>query len=407
MKTFIDPNLLHRLRVGPLAPYLDAYLKHIEQEGFLPSSAPMQMYAIARFSKWPCDPPFDLRQLDEATIKRFLKRDPGVVHSGESATLPRLLAMLRRIGVTLAKVPEPGNCQERFVDDYRHYLLQERGLAETTLVYFVRFAELFLYDRFGNGDLNLSELCAKDVTDFVLNRAQQLSPGRAKLLVTALRSVLRYMRHQGEISIDLARCVPPVAIWSLSPLPKFLPAGAVQRLLDHCERETAQEKRNYAVLLLLARLGLRACEIVALELDDIDWDNGRVTIPGKGGRLAQMPLPFDIGEAIALYLRFGRPCCACRRVFLRHRAPVRGFAHSTTVSTIVRRALIDAGVDSARKGAHLFRHTLATDLLRQEFSLDEIGDLLRHQSPNTTALYAKVDLIALRSLALPWPGGAR
>jgi len=116
-------------------------------------------------------------------------------------------------------------------------------------------------------------------------------------------------------------------------------------------------------------------------------------------------LPSDVGEAIAVYLRFGRPCCHCRRVFLRHRAPIRGFAHSITVSTIVRRALIQAGIDSARKGAHVFRHTLATDLLRQQVSLDEIGDLLRHQSPNTTALYAKVDLTALRSLALPWPGG--
>ena len=407
MKTFIDPNLLQRLRVGPLGPYLDAYLKHIEQEGFLPSSAPMQMYAIARFSKWLRDRQFDLHKVDEATVSRFLKRDPGVVHSCESATLRRLLAMLRQIGVTLAKASEPGTCHQRFIVDYRRYLLRERGLAEATLVYFVRFAEQFLSARFGQGDLNLSELCAKDVTDFVQSRANKLNPGRAKLLVTALRSLLRYMRHQGQISVDLARCVPPVAMWSLSTLPKFLPAGTVQQLLDHRERETPLGRRNYAVLLLLARLGLRACEIVVLELDDIDWDNGRITIHGKGGRVAQMPLPCDIGEAIASYLRCGRPCSTCRRVFLRHRAPVRGFAHSITVSTIVRRALIDAGIDSARKGAHLFRHTLATDLLRLEVSLDEIGELLRHQSPNTTALYAKVDLTALRTLALPWPGGAR
>ena len=407
MKTFIDPNLLHRLRVGPLAPYLDAYLKHIEQEGFLPSSAPMQMYAIARFSKWLRDRQFDLYQVDESAVNRFLKRDPGVVHSCECATLRRLLAMLRELGVTVAKASEPTTCRERFLDDYRRYLCRERGLAEVTLEYFVRFAEQFLSARFGSGDLNCSELCAKDVTDFVQNRAYQLSPGRAKLLVTALRSLLRYMRHQGDIGLDLARCVPPIAMWSLSTLPKFLPAGTVQQLLDHRERETARGKRNYTVLLLLARMGLRACEIVALALDDIDWDNGRITVHGKGGRLAQMPLPSDVGEAIASYLRFGRPCCTCRQVFLRHRAPVRGFAHSITVSSIVRRALIDAGVDSARKGAHLFRHTLATDLLRQNVSLDEIGELLRHQSPNTTALYAKVDLTALRTLALPWPGGVR
>jgi site-specific recombinase XerD len=345
--------------------------------------------------------------VDEASVEGFLQRDPGIVHSGEAAPLRRLVAMLRKIEVTLAKPPEPRNCLQQITDEYRRYLIQERGLVEATLVNYVPFAEQLLFNRFGNGDLNLAELSVTDITKFLQDRAHQLSPGRAKLLVTALRSFLRYLQHQGEILVDLARCVPPVATWSLSTLPKFLPAGAVQRVLDHCDRNTTVGKRNYAVLLLLARLGLRACEIVALNLEDIDWDKGRITIRCKGGRWAQLPLPDDAGEAIALYLRSGRPRCTCRRVFLRHRAPMRGFAHSITVSTIVRRALIHAGVDSARKGAHLFRHTLATDLLRQGASLDEIGELLRHQSPNTTALYAKVDLTALRTLALPWPGGAR
>jgi site-specific recombinase XerD len=407
MQTFVDPNLLERLHVGPLAPHLDAYLKHIQQEGFLPSSAPMQMYAIARFSNWLHDRRLDLHQVNEATVERFLQRDPGIIHSGEAAPLHRLLAILRKIEVTPAKPPAPVNCRQRFVDEYRHYLLQERGLAKTSLLNYVPFAEQLLTDRFSESALNLSELTAQDVTKFLQDRARQLCPGRAKLLVTALRSFLRYLRHQGQISVDLAGCVPSVAAWSLSTVPKFLPAGTVQQILDHCDRNTPEGKRNYAVLLLLARLGLRACEIVALSLNDIDWDNGRITIRGKGGRWAQLPLPVDVGEAIAIYLQSGRPRCVCRQVFIRHRAPLRGFAHSITVSTIVRRALIRARIDSVRKGAHLFRHTLATDLLRNGASLDEIGELLRHRSPNTTALYAKVDLTALRTLALPWPGGVR
>jgi site-specific recombinase XerD len=408
MQPFIDPDLLDRLRVGPLASYLDAYLKRIEQEGFLPSSVPMQMYAIARFSNWLSTWQLALHLVDDAVVERFLQRDLNLAHSGESAPLRRLLAMLREIGVTPAKPPEPRNCQQRFLDEYRRYLLHERGLAESSLLNYVPFAEQLLFNRFGQSDINLQELTATDVTKFLQDRALQLSPGRAKLLVTALRSFLRYLRHQGEISLDLAGCVPAVAAWSLSTVPKFLPAGTVQRVLDHCERNTPDGKRNYAVLLLLARLGLRACEVVALSLDDIDWDNGRLTIRCKGGRWAQLPLPADVGEAIAIYLRSGRPhCVVCRHVFLRHRAPIHGFAHSITVSTIVRRALIRAGIDSVRKGAHLFRHTLATDLLRQGASLDEIGELLRHQSPNTTAVYAKVDLPALRTLALPWPGGVR
>lgn len=205
----------------------------------------------------------------------------------------------------------------------------------------------------------------------------------------------------------MAGCVPAVALWSLSTVPKFLPAGAVQRLLTRCERKSPHGKRNYAILLLLARLGLRACEVVALNLSDIDWKNRGITVRGKGGRRAQLPLPVDVGEALALYIRSGRPCCKCARVFVRHRAPIRGLAYSGALSSIVRRALIRAGIDSARKGAHLFRHTLATDLLRQGSSLEDIGKVLRHQSPNTTAVYAKVDLTMLRTLALPWPGGAQ
>jgi len=367
----------------------------------------MQLYAIARFSNWLHMSQLGLHQVDEATVERFLKRDPEVSHGGEPAPLRRVLAMLREIGVTAAKTPSPRNRQQQLIDEYRRYLLQERGLAESSVLNYVPFAEQLLSNRFGESDLNFPELTATDVTKFMQDRVLQLNHGRAKLLVTGLRSFLRYLRHQGEISVDLARCVPPVAVWSLSTLPKFLPAGTVQRVLDHCGRDTPDGKRNYAVLMLLARLGLRACEIVSLGLDDIDWDNGRVTIRCKGGRWAQLPLPADVGEALATYMRFGRPTCACRRVFLRHRAPIRGFGHSITVSTIVRRALIGAGIDSARKGAHLFRHTLATDLLRSGAALDEIGEVLRHQSPNTTALYAKVDLTALRTLALSWPGGVR
>jgi site-specific recombinase XerD len=407
MQTFIDADLLDRLRVGPLAPHFDSYLRRIEQEGFLPSSVPMQMYAIARFSNWLQIVRLDLHQVDESAVERFLKRDPNIVHSGESAPLRRLLALLREIGLTAARPLESRNCQQRFIDEYRRYLRQERGLAETTLTNYVPLAEQLLSIRFGLSEMNLSELTARDVTKFLQDRARQLNPGRAKLMVTALRSFLRYLRYRGEISVDLAGCVPPVAAWSLSTVPKFLPAGAVQQVLDHCERETPNGRRNYAVLLLLARLGLRACEIVALSLNDIDWGNGRLTIRCKGGRWAQLPLPADVGEAIANYLRFGRPLCVCRNVFLRHRAPIRGFTDSTTVSSIVRRALIRSGVDSVRKGAHLFRHTLATELLRNGASLDEIGELLRHRSPNTTAVYSKVDLTALRTLALPWPGGAR
>jgi integrase len=245
------------------------------------------------------------------------------------------------------------------------------------------------------------------VTSFITLQVSRLSRGRAKSLVTALRSYLRYLLQQGEITVALAGCIPSVANWSLATTPKSLPAGTVQRVLEQQNQTTPLGRRNYAIMLLLARLGLRAGEVVRLNLEDIDWENGVIRIRRKGGRWTPLPLLNEVGEALAAYLHSGRPQSSCRRVFLRHRAPVSGFAHTITVSSIVRRLLIRTGVDSARTGAHLLRHSLAVDLLRKGASLDEIGDVLGHRSQNTTAIYAKVDLAALRPLALAWPGGAQ
>ena len=190
-------------------------------------------------------------------------------------------------------------------------------------------------------------------------------------------------------------------------LPKFLPACSVRKVLQRNKGKTPIRSRDYAILLLLARLGLRAGALVALNLEDIDWEHARITIRAKGGHQVQLPLPADVGEAIAHYLRHGRPCCSSRRVFLRHRAPRTGFTKWKGISSLVVRALERAGVSSARKGAHLFRHSLATEMIRRGASLDEIGDLLGHQSPETTMIYAKVDVPALRTVALSWPGGAQ
>jgi len=407
MQSIIDSKLLERLRVGPLAPYLDVYLRRIEQDGFLPSSVPCQLYAIARFSKWLQQEGVRREDIDESRVRRFLDRDPGVVHYPEPASIRRLVLILRGMGVLKAAPPPVLTSVQRYVTEYRRYLVDQRGLSESCLPNYISFVEQFLSERFGENKPCLMELCASDVTTFVRNQAGKLSPGRVKLLVTALRSFLRYLLHQGQTTVDLAGCVPAVACWSLSEIPKSLPAGTVQRILRQQDRTTAVGCRNFAILTLLARLGLRAGEVVALNLEDLDWECGVIKVRRKGGRWTQLPLPTDVGEALATYLRSARPRCSSRRVFLSHRAPIRGFAHTITVSSIVRRTLLRAGVESTRTGAHLFRHTLAADLLRNGASLDEIGDVLGHRSPNTTALYAKVDLAALRTIALPWPGGAR
>jgi site-specific recombinase XerD len=407
MQTIIDSTLLERLRVGPLSPFLNIYLTRLEREGFSASSVPCQVYAIARFSRWLEQNHVLLEDLDEARVQGFLGRDPGVVHHGERSTIWRLVLVLREVGVLRAKQPATRTAVQRHVAEYRRYLIQQRGLADSCLPNYTSFVEKFLSDRFAETEPCLVNLCSADVTSFITLQVKQLSRGRCKLLVTALRSYLRYLLHQGDITVALAGCIPSVATWSLATTPKSLPVETVQRVLEQQNRTTPLGRRNYAIMLLLARLGLRAGEVVRLNLEDIDWENGVIRIRRKGGRWTPLPLLNDVGEALATYLHSGRPQSCCRRVFLRHCAPVREFAHTITVSSIVRRLLIRTGVDSARTGAHLLRHSLAVDLLRKGASLDEIGDVLGHRSQNTTAIYAKVDLAALRPLALAWPGGAQ
>jgi site-specific recombinase XerD len=224
-------------------------------------------------------------------------------------------------------------------------------------------------------------------------------------MVTSLRSFLRFLHHHGVVDIDLAGAVPGVANWRLSQLPATLSPQQVKRLLDCCDRSGATGSRDFAILLFLARLGLRAGEVVAMTLDDFDWQVGEFVVRGKGDRQERMPLPQDVGSALVHYLRQVRPACPTRRVFVRMKAPLCGFSGSAAICDVVRRALARAGFNPAFKGAHLLRHSLATNLLRDGASLDEIGQLLRHCQPDTTRIYAKVDIRALRAIAPPWPGG--
>jgi site-specific recombinase XerD len=264
----------------------------------------------------------------------------------------------------------------------------------------------FLVERPDNHVLRFDKLRPTDLHGFIVRGAQRRSLGRAKLAVTAMRSFLRFLQQRGILAIDLAAAMPGVANWRLSHLPKTLPPHQVEQLLASCDRDTPAGQRDYAILLLLARLGLRGGEVVAMTLDDLVWECGEIVVRGKGQRLARMPLPPDVGSALANYLRYVRPACATRRVFIRMLAPLRGLRGPSTICCIVRRALKRAGVTSDFKGAHLLRHSLATDLLRRGASLDEIGQLLRHSQPITTQIYAKVDIAALRSIGLAWPGAA-
>jgi site-specific recombinase XerD len=310
--------------------------------------------------------------------------------------------------IAAEKIPAPRPTPvERCAQAFEHYLREERVLATATIINYVPFIRGFLKNRFGHGTVKLSRLCAGDVVRFVQRQAPRLHPKRAKLLTTALRSFLQYARYRGEVTVDLAAAVPVVANWSMTSLPRAIGTDQVRQLLASINRSTAVGRRDYAILLLLARLGLRSGEVACLELDDIDWNVGQLSVRGKSGQRSELPLPAEVGKAIVAYLRRGRPDSASRRVFLRAKAPIRGFRGASGVGSIVRHSLIRAGVKAPTHGAHQFRHGLATEMLRQGASLGEIGEVLGHHHAQTTKIYAKVDINALRTLALPWPGGAR
>jgi site-specific recombinase XerD len=397
---FRDPRTVQRLHEGPLGPYIDTFAAEMHAEGYRQESAELQIRLVADFSHWLAKRGIAAAEITTDLLPSYLRSRARYRRPGRSdrAGLKRLWNLLLRQGV-IPKPPSPAPTPAaQLQDTFRRYLQEERALAPATVVSYLAFVGEFLTARFGAGPVDLAALRAADVTGFVQRRAATLRNKRVQLMTTALRAFLRFARYRGELPADLAACVPAVANWSLSTVPRARPPDQVERVLAACSRQTAVGRRDYAILLLLARLGLRAAEIVRLTLEDLDWQAGVLTVRGKGGCASHLPLPVAVGEALAAYVRDGRPCAPSRCVFLRGRAPAVSFKGSPAIDCVVRRALARAGIEAPRKGAHQFRHSLACQLLRQGASLAEIGELLRHRSPQTTALYAKVDLAALAPL---------
>ena len=406
-------DTVQRLRSGIIGSQLDSFAAHLAESGYAAATARAQLTLIGDLSQWLTRRRCGIHELNDELVGTFVKgrKRRGRLHRGHAATLHQVLAHLRARGVVPSPAPvideSPlGQLQRQ----YEQYLTAERGLAPATVTKYGGVLRWFLSDRFGDGLLTPSALDVSTITTFVIRHAHTMSPGHAKNMVAALRSICHFLWQRGAIDRDLAAGVPRMPDWRLATIPKYLGPEEVERLLQACDLQAAVGRRDHAILLLLARLGLRAGEIIALELDDIQWRAGEILVRSSK-RLPQdrLPLLTEVGEALATYVRRDRPSHRTRRVFLCMKAPRRGFSHPSTVSTIVRRALARAGLSPAVKGAHLLRHSLATRMLRQGASLPEIGLVLRHRTVQTTEIYAKVDLAGLRALAQPWPqmGGAR
>ena len=405
-----QPQDLVPLRSGPLAPHLDGFATLLVRQGYSRHRCRSKLHLVANLSQWLADQGIGLEQLDERQSAAFLEarwrtysRD-----GGESCTLKLLLQHLRQTGlIPLPRVPSARNSVDRLVGDYEQFLLQQRGLLRGSVSVYLGVLRRFLKHRFSDGQARLRQLRAGDAADFILQASARYGRRSLQSATKVLRSFFGFLLQEGRIRRPLANAVPKVAARGLAELPKSLDVVQIRRLLRSCDQRRRTGRRDYAVLLLLARLGLRAGEVAQLRLEDLDWRAGEVSVRGKGGRVDRLALPHDVGRAIAHYLKTRRSIESSRQVFLRCKAPYQGFAGSGSVAGLVRRALARAQLDPPHKGAHLLRHGLAIRMLRGGASLAQIGQVLRHQGAQTTQIYAKVDLKVLRRLAQPWPGGAR
>lgn len=388
---------------GPLATFASGFAVELSRVGYTENSAADQVRLLAHLSRWLAGEGFTAAQLTPEAADTFLvaRRAEGYTLWLSRKALAPLLTYLRGIGAVPPAPVAVLSPTERVLARFRDYLTSERGLtAEAAQGYAYAVVPFLRTHERPDGSLNLEALSPRDIAAFVVANVPGRRLGSAKLVVTSLRSLLGFLYVDGLIAQSLTSAVPSVAGHRSAGIPRAMGADQVQQLLDSCDRDTVVGRRDFAILTLLARMGLRAGEVRALELDDIDWRAGEIVVRGKGNRRERLPLPVDVGQALADYLRHGRPAADSRRMFLRVRAPRQPLS---SLSAIVIGAAQKAGLSPI--GVHRLRHTAATEMLRVGASLSEIGQLLRHRSALSTAMYAKVDRVALRELARPWPGG--
>jgi integrase/recombinase XerD len=308
----IDSGTLEALTGGPLAAHLKTYAQRLHDQGYAVQTGQLQLRMLGHFNRWLQSNCLATDEINSSTLERYIRsrRKAGKLRAGDATVLARMLRMLRPGQVEMASSP-PSACQI-VLRQFQHYLRQERGLSDATITCYTPVVSAFLAECFPADIPDFHQISASDVTEFVQRQAERITTKHARNVVTALRSFLRHLLHRGAIDTDMAACVPTIATWSLSSVPKFLPAKQIQHVLDCCDRDTAIGKRDYAIPLLLARLGLRAGEVVALRLEDVDWEAGLITVRGKGKRGVQMPLSVEVGAAMADYLRQSRPDCSSR-----------------------------------------------------------------------------------------------
>lgn len=390
---------------GAMGPFIEGYRAWLTKRGYSPGTVIHLLAMAGALGRWMDTRGIVVGDLNRPVIAEFrsARHAVGMRCVPGAHGLDRLLESLGQQGVLAVSVPNAGPVEE-LVQRYRRWLVGERGLAEATVERYVKLARLFLTQRSTGSVRCVESLTGTDIVAFLLQESERLSVGSVKGRVAELRSLLKFLYLQGLTPRPLATVVPPVAGWRDTGVPKAIPAADVQLLLGSCDRSDAVGVRDFAMLMLVARLGLRSAEVARLELGDIDWRGGQIILRGKASRQEGMPLPVDVGEALTAYLSQARPSTRIRQVFLAAKAPMRPIPPGL-VSDVTHRACDRAGLP--RIGAHRLRHSLATEMLRRGATIIEVSQLLRHRDLATTAIYAKVDDTALRAVAQPWPGAQR
>jgi site-specific recombinase XerD len=397
---------ISQLKLDPLGPYVDEFIKLLRNRGHSPGIISRKLFLVSEFNRWLIGKKIELKDLDHPKICQFIlfrkKQISSFIDGGDNATLNLLINILREHKAIPLKPPESGPI-ELLLKDFTNYLFEEKGITLSTVRYYTWNVRKFLIFKYNKQNrLDFNDLGARDIHEFLLDNIKNRNRGYVKLICTSLRAFFRFLLFKGEISRDLSMHVLTVANWRNTSIPYYLKPHEIQMLLESCNLETFIGKRNYAILLLLARFGLRGCEIANLTLDDFDWGNAEMIIHSKGKK-SGFPIHEDIGKAIADYIKDGRPKCSTRRLFIRSYPPYKGFKNSSTVGAIVRSAIRYTGLKPPKAGCHLLRHTAANQMLRGGASLFQIGKILRHENVNTTSYYAKVDFQKLRTIVQPWP----
>jgi site-specific recombinase XerD len=396
---------------GSLRPVIDAFAKELKAHGHTQLTVSGYEDAARHFAEWLRRCKVELSQVSKDVVERFARhrcRCPGARRQDRLS--PKYVRRVRRFirflverGIVTAIVPRVRRSIDPRVAAYQDWLLHHRGISKRTIDRHGRMIMRLVSDLGADPDIYDAAL----VRRVILDVAKRSSRPHVKTMTTALRGYLRFLAAAGLCRPSLDRAVPTIPQWRLSALPRYLPAGNVEELIASCDLTKPHGIRDRAILLLLARLGLRAGDILSMRLDDIAWDEGTLRVRGKGRREIHLPLPQDAGDALLEYLSRARPRVADDQVFLRSSAPYRPFKTSCAISDVVRLALERAGIaDAPSRGANLLRHSAATGMLRAGASLDAIGTVLRHRSVDTTTHYAKVDLAMLQQIAQPWPGEA-